>query len=72
LAEERISGRFLEVGCAFGYLLEEPAPFFTEVCDCDISEFVIEKARDGNLDMDLRVVDSGQPMPYADESRSTA
>jgi len=40
LAEERISGRFLEVGCAFEYLLEETAPFFTEVCGCDISEFI--------------------------------
>jgi len=68
LAEERISGRFKEVGCVFGYLLEETAPFFTEVCGCDISEFVIEKARDGNPDMDLRVVDIEQPMPYADES----
>lgn len=68
ITEERISGRFLEVRYAFGYLLEKTAPFFTEVCGCDISEFVIEKARDGNPDMDLRVVDIEQGMPYADES----
>jgi len=27
-----------------------------------------EKARDGNPDMDLRVIDIEQTMPYADES----
>lgn len=40
ITEERISGRYLEVGCAFGYLLEEAAPLFTEVCGYDISEFI--------------------------------
>jgi len=69
IAEERISWRFLEVGYAFGYLLEETAPFFTELWGCDIYLGVhIEKARDGNPDMDLRVVDIEQPTPYADES----
>ena len=68
ITEERISGRFLEVRCTLGYLLEETAPFLTKVCSCDISEFVIEKARDGNPDTDLRVVYIEQTTPYTDES----
>lgn len=68
IAEERITGRFLDVGCAFGFLLEEAAHFFDEVIGCDISEFAIEKARRRYPDLDFDVVDVQEPMPYPDES----
>lgn len=68
IAEENITGRFLDVGCAFGLLLEEAAPFFDEVFGCDVSEFAIEKARQRYPDFNFDVVDIQGSMPYPDES----
>lgn len=68
IAREEISGRFLDVGCAFGFLLGEIAPFFDEVYGCDISPFAIDKARERNPSVDFRVVDIEESLPYSDES----
>lgn len=46
LAEQSLTGgRLLEVGCGYGYLLEEAAPFFTERWGCDFSKNAVQKAR---------------------------
>jgi SAM-dependent methyltransferase len=66
IKKEGISGRFLEVGCAFGFLLSEMAPFFDELYGCDISPFAIDKAKERNPTVDLRVVDIEESLPYPD------
>ncbi len=68
IEREDVSGRFLEVGCAFGFFLERVAPFFDDVHGCDISPFAIEKARERNPGADLRVLDIERPLPYRDGS----
>lgn len=68
ITEKKITGRFLDVGCAFGLLLEEVAPYFDELLGCDISEFAIEKARRRCPDFNFRIVDIEKSIPYPDES----
>jgi len=67
ISKERIAGRLLDVGCAFGLLLQETNCFFNEVYGCDVSQFAIDKAREFNPGADLRVVDIEEHLPYPDE-----
>lgn len=59
-----VSGKFLDVGCAFGYLLKEASSHFGEVYGCDISPFAIEKARKIAHNAHLKVCDIGKSLPY--------
>ena len=67
ISEEGITGRLLDVGCAFGLLLQETSCFFDEVYGCDVSQFAIDRAREYNPGADLRVVDIEEHLPYPDE-----
>ena len=67
ISKERITGRLLDAGCAFGFLLLETNCFFNEVYGCDVSQFAIDKAREFNPGADLRVVDIEEHLPYPDE-----
>ncbi|UCH56715.1 MAG: class I SAM-dependent methyltransferase [Candidatus Bathyarchaeota archaeon] len=68
IEKQNLTGHFLDVGCAFGFLIECIAHRFEEVCGCDISPFAIQKARERNPEADLRVVDIDENLPYPDES----
>ena len=57
ISKEKVTGRFLDVGCAFGFLMRELKRFFSEVHGCDISKFAIAKARELNPGANLQVVD---------------
>jgi len=67
ISKEKVTGRLLDVGCAFGFLMRELKRFFSEVHGCDISKFAIAKAREYNPDADLKVVDIEERLPYPDE-----
>ena len=67
ISKEKVTGRLLDVGCAFGFLMRELKRFFSEVHGCDISKFAIAKAREYNPDADLKVVDIEEQLPYPDE-----
>lgn len=43
--EHNLSGKVLDVGCAYGYFLKKIAPYFSEVYGIDISSYAIEKAQ---------------------------
>jgi 2-polyprenyl-3-methyl-5-hydroxy-6-metoxy-1,4-benzoquinol methylase len=64
----KVSGRFLDAGCAFGFLVNEMRRYFGEVHGFDISDYAIGKARIGNSGLDLRVIDLEDSLPYEDES----
>lgn len=64
IKENGISGKFLDVGCAFGYLLKEASKYFEEVYGCDISSFAIEKASKIVPNAHLKVGDIGKSLPY--------
>ncbi len=66
IRDNKLNGRFLDVGCAFGFLLKEVSPFFDEVYGCDISEFAISKARQKTPSTDLRIVNIEESLPYPD------
>jgi 2-polyprenyl-3-methyl-5-hydroxy-6-metoxy-1,4-benzoquinol methylase len=61
-----LSGRILDIGCAFGFLLREVSPFFHELYGCDISEFAISKAKMVVPKANLKVVDIEKRLPYSD------
>jgi len=67
IKNQKLEGRFLDVGCAFGLLLKEVSPFFDEVYSCDISQFVIKKAKQKISNADLRVVNIEEDLPYPDD-----
>ncbi len=52
-----INGRFLDIGCAFGFLLKRAKPYFTEIYGLDISEFAINEARKQVPSAELQVFD---------------
>ncbi len=64
IKENKISGKFLDVGCAFGYLLKHASGCFGEVYGCDISDFAIEKARAVVPKAHLKVIDIEESLPY--------
>lgn len=64
---QKLKGRFLDVGCAFGLLLKEVSSFFNELHGCDISQFVIKKAKQKIPNADLRVVNIEEALPYPDD-----
>lgn len=64
IKENNISGKLLDAGCAFGYLLKHASEDFGEIYGCDISNFAIEKARTVVPKAHLRVVDIEKPLPY--------
>ena len=68
ITEERISGRYLEVECVFRYSPRRDCPVLHRGVRLRLLGVHIEKAKDRNQDMDLRVVDIEQLMPYANES----
>jgi len=68
ISRRKISGRFLDAGCAFGLLVSEMKSHFGEVHGFDISDYAIGKARTRNSGVDLRVIDLDDHLPYLDES----
>ncbi len=64
IREKGISGKFMDVGCAFGYLLKLASGYFDEVYGCDISPFAIGKAKKIAPDARLKVSDIGRSRPY--------
>ena len=68
ISKKSVSGRFLDAGCAFGFLVNEMKSFFGEVHGFDISDYAIGEARIRNSGVDLRVINLDDPLPYLDES----
>ena len=68
IENERLKGRFLDVGCAFGFLLREVSSFFDELYGFDISEFAINKAKQIIPRANLKILDLDKSLPYPDES----
>lgn len=64
IKENNVSGKLLDAGCAFGYLLKHASGHFSETYGCDISDFAIEKARAVVPKAHLRVVDIEKSLPY--------
>lgn len=62
-----LKGRFLDIGCAFGFLLKEVSHFFDELHGFDISEFAIKKAREIIPQAKLKILDLDKPLPYPDK-----
>ena len=67
IKNQKLEGRFLDVGCAFGLLLKEVSSFFNELHGCDISQFAIIKARQKIPNADLRVVNIEKALSYPDD-----
>ncbi len=66
IKNQEIGGRFLDIGCAFGFLVEQVAPFFDELYGCDISSFAIQEAKKKNPKANLKVVNLDKAFPYPD------
>ncbi|MAG07963.1 hypothetical protein CMO89_00665 [Candidatus Woesearchaeota archaeon] len=64
---EGLQGKYLDIGCAFGFLIKEVSCFFDEVYGCDISEFAINKAKNYVPYADLRIVDLDESLPHPKE-----
>lgn len=64
----KISGRFLDVGCALGFLLKRVVPYFDEVYGVDISKFAIKEAQKKVPSSKLSIADLNKDeLPYSDE-----
>ena len=62
-----LSSRYLDYGCAFGFLIRELQPFFEETYGIDISEYAIERAHDIVPQTNLHVAKQEGELPYADQ-----
>lgn len=68
IVKQKLKGRFLDVGCAFGFLLREVSHFFDELHGFDISRFAINKAKQIIPEAGLIILDLDKSLPYPDES----
>ena len=67
IKNQKLNGRFLDVGCAFGLLLKEVLPFFNELYGFDISQFSIKKAKQKASETNLIILDLEKSLPFPDE-----
>lgn len=68
LKKLKVSGRILDIGCAFGYLLKRAKPLFQEIYGIDISDFAIEKAKGIIPEANLQILDlDKEEIPFPDE-----
>ena len=67
IRNQKLKGRFLDAGCAFGLLLKQVSSFFKELYGCDISQFVIAKAKQKIPNADLKVLNIEEALPYPDD-----
>jgi len=67
IKNQKLKGRFLDVGCAFGLLLKEVSSFFNELHGCDISQFALTKARQKIPKANLKAVNVEEPLSYPDD-----
>ena len=67
IRDNNLSGRILDVGCAFSFLLVEVSPYFLELYGLDVSRFAIEKAKEIIPEANLEVADLEKTLPYPDE-----
>lgn len=63
-------GDFLDIGCAFGYLVNFAKPHFKRVAGVDISEFAIEEARRTFPNLEFYVADVAH-LPFQNEEFDT-
>lgn len=64
----KMSGRMLDIGCAFGFLIKRVVPYFNEVHGIDISKFAIQRAKKEAPSAILKVVDfDTENLPYPDK-----
>lgn len=63
----KMSGRMLDIGCAFGFLLKRVVPYFNEVYGIDISSFAIQRGKKEAPTAILKIVDfNKQELLYPD------
>jgi 2-polyprenyl-3-methyl-5-hydroxy-6-metoxy-1,4-benzoquinol methylase len=65
--KQKLNGRFLDAGCAFGFLMKEMSNHFEEVYGFDISEFAIEKAKINAQNANIKLIDIQKGLPYDNE-----
>ena len=65
IQKNRIKGRFLDIGCAFGGLTNLVLPYF-KVYGCDISSFAIKKAKKLCPNARFKIVNVEKSLPYRD------
>lgn len=58
-------GRYLDYGCAFGFLIKELQPFFQESYGIDISEYAITRAQNIVPQANLQVAKQEGELPYS-------
>lgn len=63
-----ISGKILDIGCAFGFLLKRAKPYFMEIYGLDISDFAINEAKKQIPSAKLQIFDiEKEELPYPDD-----
>src|SRR3989338_6823942 len=62
-------GTFLDVGCAFGFLVHYATPYFTRVVGVDISEFALKEAKTNFPNLEFYVEDVMR-LPFSPEEFS--
>jgi len=67
IQKNQITGTFLDVGCAFGYLTQLMFPYFNEVHGCDISSFAINKAKRICSEVKYKIENLEKGLDYPDE-----
>lgn len=66
--KNKMRGRVLDMGCAFGFLLKRLRPYFSELHGLDISAYAAERARKEVPSAKLEVLDiDTDDLPYPDE-----
>jgi len=64
----KITGKALDIGCAFGFFLKRLQPYFDELHGIDISDFAIQRAKkEVPLAQYEQINLDNQKLPYADE-----
>jgi SAM-dependent methyltransferase len=64
--KRKVSGKFLDAGCAMGFLTSIMLPYFKEVHGCDISSFAIKKAKKLYPNVRFKIVNIEKSLPYRD------
>jgi len=64
--KNKLSGNFLDIGCAFGFLVKEAEKNFKNTYGCDISKYALNQAKKNSSKSNFKIVDLDKSLPYPD------
>lgn len=66
IEKNKLKGNFLDIGCAYGFLVKEAENYFKKTHGCDVSNYALKKAKNLSKKSDFKKANLDNNLPYPD------